>query len=135
MTHMNEKFEKILEQIQDADPRYKEDAYLFVMEALSYTQKRFKADRHVTGQEMLIGLKELLVNKFGPMTMTVLEHWGIKDTEDFGYIIFNLVDNNVLTKTEHDNIESFRNAYDFEEVFKDEYRKQLHKKISRMRAS
>ena len=131
---MNEKFEKILEQIQEKDSRYKEDAYLFVMEALSYTQKRFKVDRHVTGEEMLVGLRELLMNKFGPLTMAVLEFWGIKNTEDFGHVIFNLVENNILTKTEEDDIGIFRNAYNFEQVFKEGYREQLHKKISRMRS-
>ena len=51
------------------------------------------------------------------MTITVLEHWGIKSTEDFGNIVFNLVENRVLSKTEDDSIEEFRDGYDFAEVF------------------
>lgn len=131
---MNEEFEIIVEEIHAKDTRYKEDAYVFVMEALSYTQKKFKRSKHVKGEEMLQGMRELLLKKFGPMTMTVLEHWGIKSTEDFGNIVFNLVENRVLSKTEEDNIEEFRDGYNFDEAFDSGYRKQLAKKISRMRS-
>lgn len=131
---MNEEFETIVEEIYERDVRYKEDAYIFVMEALAYTQKKFKRTKHVKGEEMLQGMKELLLNKFGPMTLTVLEHWGIHSTEDFGNIVFNLVENKVLSKTEDDSIEEFRDGYDFTEVFHAGYRKQLAKKISRMRS-
>ncbi|HNV24106.1 MAG TPA: hypothetical protein PKH98_04375, partial [Candidatus Omnitrophota bacterium] len=61
-------------------------------------------------------------------------HWGIKNTEDFGHIVFNLVENKILTKTEDDNIDTFKDAYDFQEVFNRGYRKNLHKRISRMRS-
>ncbi|MCK4883099.1 MAG: hypothetical protein KAS92_08745 [Candidatus Omnitrophica bacterium] len=131
---MKKRFETIIEDIYEKDCRYREDSYVFVMEALAYTQKKFKRSKHVKGEEMLKGMRELLLNKFGPMTMTVLEHWGIKNTEDFGNIVFNLVENQVLSKTEDDNIEEFRNGYNFEEVFDSGYRKQLAKKISRMRS-
>ena len=131
---MNEEFETIIEDIYEKDVRYREDAYVFVMEALAYTQKKYKRSKHVKGEEMLQGMKELLLNKFGPMTLTVLKHWGIKTTEDFGNIVFNLVENRVLSKTEDDNIEEFRDGYDFGEVFDSGYRKQLAKKISRMRS-
>ena len=131
---MGENFETIIENIYEKDVRYKEDAYVFVMEALAYTQKKFKRSKHVKGEEMLQGMKELLLKKFGPMTINVLEHWGIKSTEDFGNIVFNLVENRVLSKTEDDNIEEFRDGYDFGEVFDSGYRKQLAKKISRMRS-
>ncbi len=103
------------------------------MEALTFTQKKFRSIKHVSGTELLEGIKQLLVKKFGPMTMTVLNHWGIKETEDFGHVFFNLVENKVLSKTEDDDIQSFRDVYDFEKVFSDDYRKRMNKKISRMR--
>ena len=129
---MNGEFEAIIEDIYERDIRYREDAYIFVMEALAFTQKKNKCTKHVKGEEMLQGMKELLLHKFGPMTLTVLKHWGINNTEDFGNIVFNLVENRVLSKTEDDNIEEFRDGYDFGEVFDSGYRKQLAKKISRM---
>ena len=132
---MNQEFYDIIERIFLKDNRYKHDAYLFVMESLSYTQKKFKRYRHVSGEELLEGMKELLLNKFGPMTITVLNYWGIRSTDDFGNIVFNLVENRVLSKTDEDNIDHFRNRYNFDEVFNQGYRQQLAKKISRMRSS
>jgi len=130
---VNREFEVIVENIYAKDCRYREEAYVFVMEALAYTQKKFKRPKHVKGEEMLKGMRELLLDQFGPMTMTVLGHWGIRSTEDFGNIVFNLVENRVLSKTPDDSIEEFRNGYDFGEAFESGYRKQLAKKISRMR--
>lgn len=123
---------EILNQIVTQDPRYKQDAYLFVMEALSYTQRKFERLQHVAGEELLEGIKELLLEKFGPMTITVLKHWGIHSTDDFGCIVFNLVEHRVLSKTLEDNIEAFKNRYDFHDVFDKGYRQSLAQKLSRM---
>lgn len=131
---MNQEFEIIVESIHERDKRYPCDAYAFVMEALSYTQKKFKASRHVSTEEILTGMRELLLNQYGPMALTVLEHWGITQTGDFGNIVFNLIEQKILSKTEDDNIDTFRNAYDFQEVFHYGYHQQLAKKISRMRS-
>ncbi|MCA9406878.1 MAG: hypothetical protein KC684_10085 [Candidatus Omnitrophica bacterium] len=131
---MSNEFDTVLEKIFEKDNRYREDAYEFVMEALTYTQKKFNSSTHVSGEQILTGIRELLIKQYGPMAMNVLEHWGIQSTEDFGNIVFNLVDNKVLSKTETDSIEVFRNAYDFDEVFRQGYRKSLHKKIGRMRS-
>lgn len=125
----------MLERLSIQDVRYKTDAYAFVMESLSYTQKRFHRARHVNGRELLEGMKELLINRYGPMALTVLRYWGIRTTDDFGNIVFNLVKNRVLSKSEEDNLDTFRNAYDFYEVFDRGYRKELDKKISRMRSA
>ncbi len=130
---MNTEFDNIIERICVHDPRYKEDSYAFVMDALSFTQKKFRRQRHVSGSELLIGVKELLLQRYGPMALTVLKHWGIERTEDFGHIVFNLVENKVLSKSEDDDIESFSNGYDFIEVFDHGYHRDLAKKISRMR--
>jgi len=130
---MKRELEDILEEIAEQDMRYQVDAYEFVLEALSYTQRKYRRSRHVTGKELLEGIKILLMQKFGPMTLTVLRHWGIKSTEDFGNIVFILVDRKVLSKTEEDDLESFRNVFDFERVFDMGYRQGLAKKISRLR--
>lgn len=130
---MNQEFDNVVDQICTSDQRYKADAYAFVMESLSYSQKKFERAKHISGEELLEGIKDLLLQKFGPMTLSVLTHWGITSTEDFGNIVFNLVNNKILSKSENDNIESFKNGYDFREVFDKGYRRQLEKKISRMR--
>ncbi len=130
---MNSKFANIVERIYEKDPRYKEEAYAFIMDALAFTQKRMKELRHISGEELLLGIKEYSMKQFGPLAINVLNHWGIKTTEDFGNIVFNMVENKVLSKTESDTIEEFKDVFDFEEVFKRGYRKKLYKTISRMR--
>ena len=130
---MNQEFYDIIDFICEKDARYRPDAYSFVLEALSFAQKRFHCLKHVTGDQLLEGIRELLLHRFGPMTMMVLKHWGIQTTEDFGNVVFNLVQNKLLSKTQEDNIKSFKNRYDFEKVFDHSYRVQLAQRISRMR--
>jgi len=130
---MEEEFYSIVSTICSKDTRYNPEAYEFVMEALSFTQKKFKKPKHISGEELLSGIKALLLRKFGPMTMTLLKHWGIKKTDDFGNIVFNLVENKVLAKDTQDHYDSFKNAYDFDEVFNKGYRKQLAKRLKSMR--
>ena len=133
MQTMDEEFHSIISTICRQDSRYYPEAYGFVMEALSFSQKKFKKSKHISGGELLAGIKALLLKKFGPMTMAVLRHWGIKATDDFGNIVYNLVENRVLAKDIHDHYESFKNAYDFDEVFNKGYRKQLHRRLKSMR--
>jgi uncharacterized repeat protein (TIGR04138 family) len=116
-------FEDILNRIVEQDKRYQKDAYLFLREALEFTQKSIsKANknqvRHITGQELLNGIREYALAVFGPMTMTVFEEWGIKSCEDFGNMVFLMVENNLLRKTEQDRLEDFKQGYDFEEAFR-----------------
>ena len=90
-------FEEALDFIRTADPRYQRDAYLFVREALDHTQKTMGKDgrgriRHVSGQELLAGIREFALLQFGPMAMMVLEEWGIRSCQDFGEIVFNMVE-------------------------------------------
>ena len=130
---MNQHLQDILFNLTESDARYKEDAYEFVLDALTFTQKKFKRNRHVSGKELLEGIKLLLMERFGPMTLSVLRHWGVESTEDFGNVVFNLIEKRVLSKTEDDNIESFKDVYDFDQVFNQGYRKRLDKSISRLR--
>jgi uncharacterized repeat protein (TIGR04138 family) len=116
-----EDFISILSQICEHDPRYKLDAYPFILGALNYTMQRLKRKGHVTGKELTEGIRDYALSEYGRMAKTVLEHWGIKVTEDFGNIVFNMVDAGVLGKTPNDNIDDFKNIFDFKSVFEDEY--------------
>lgn len=133
MSLMNEEFYNLVLDICSKDKRYHPESYEFVMEALSYSQKKFKKTKHVSGPELLKGIKELMLKKFGPMVLPVLNYWGIKSTDDFGNIVFNLVEYKILSKDEQDQYDSFKNAYDFEEVFDKGYRKQLARRLKTMR--
>lgn len=110
-------FYKVVEEICAGDARYKPDAYEFLMQALQFTQDKLKKNTHITGKELLEGIRELIIQQYGVMAKTVLNHWGITATLDFGAIVFNMVDNKLLSKTETDSIEDFKDGYDFEAVF------------------
>ena len=66
---------------------------------------------------MIYGISEYALDQFGPLTLTVFDHWGIRETRDFGEIVFNLVENNLLAKTEKDTREDFAGGFDFGEAF------------------
>ena len=99
------------------DSRFSPEAYYFVSEALSHTQEVLGRKGHVSGQELLDGLKRFALNEFGYMARVVLESWGVRQTEDIGQIVFNLIDNGLLGKTEEDRKEDFAQGYDFRKAF------------------
>ena len=116
-------FDEAVEQILGRDSRFTRDAYLFVREALDYTQRLVGKEtrgqiRHVSGQELLDGIRRFALNQFGPMTATVFEEWNIRNCRDFGDIVFNMVEARLLAKTEKDNHDDFNNGYDFTEAFR-----------------
>ena len=108
---------KKIEGICRKDPRYKPEAYLFVLAGLHFTVSQLPESRHVTGQELLEGLRVYGLDQFGPLTQQVFEHWGIHSTEDFGHIVFTLVNAELLRKTEEDSLKDFKGAYDFPTAF------------------
>lgn len=110
-------FYRTIDKIVEKDQRYKPDAYEFVMRALWFTQNKLNRKGHVVGGELLEGIREFGLEQYGPMTKTVFEHWGIIKTEDFGEIVFNMVENGLMKKTESDSRDNFKNIYDFREAF------------------
>lgn len=106
-----------IEEIAKKDPRYPEDAYFFILRGLNFTVARLDKPRHVTGQELSEGMRFYAIEQFGPMAKDVLEHWGITRTEDFGNIVFNLIEVKLLAKTEGDSIDDFKGVYDFKKAF------------------
>ena len=128
---MNSEFYEQVEKICQKDTRYKLDAYEFLMEALFFTQKTLKKPYHVSGKELLEGIRQLVLERFGPMSLTVLEHWGLHNTGDFGEIVFNLVEAKLLKKTEEDKISNFKDVYDFKEAFVEGYKLHLEKQIKK----
>ena len=115
-------FSEVVEQICEKDLRFSSDAYHFVQEGLNHTLKSLKrggqhAHRHVSGQELLHGLREFALKEYGPMTKAVLNEWGIKTTDDIGQIVFNLVNASVLGKNDTDSPNDFKNVFTFDDAF------------------
>jgi uncharacterized repeat protein (TIGR04138 family) len=116
-------FDEAVELIVAKDPRYHRDAYGFVREALDFTQKQVGKEtrgqiRHVTGQELLEGIRRFALEQFGPMAITVFEEWGVRHARDFGEIVFNMVEIGLLAKTEKDSRADFQNGYSFDDAFR-----------------
>lgn len=127
-------FDEAVERIIKSDQRYDREAYRFVRDALDFTQARLtrttgksaKSGRrsgrgaeisHVSGRELLLGIRDHALKEFGPMVKTVFEEWGILSTADFGEIVFNMVDARLLNKTDEDSRNDFRDVFDFHEEF------------------
>jgi len=118
-------FSEIVGLICKEDTRFDRKAYTFVRQALDHTVKEVKRKNpertgksaHVSGGELLQGIRTHALEQFGPLTKTVLNSWGITRCADFGDIVFNLIEYNVFSKTENDRREDFSDIYDFDEAF------------------
>ncbi len=99
------------------DGRYKKDAYFFVMSSLGRIMERLDRPRHITAKELLKGIQEEAEDQFGPMAETVFAHWGIKNSLDFGFIVFKMVQEGLLSKTEDDKLEDFKDGVFFQNIF------------------
>ncbi|MBU0633537.1 MAG: hypothetical protein KKB82_05100 [Candidatus Omnitrophica bacterium] len=114
-------FITILERICSEDKRYKIDAYYFILASLSHILGKLNRQGHISGRELLEGIKDYAIKLYGRMARSVFEHWGVSCTEDFGNIVFNMVESKLLGKTDTDKIEDFKQVYDFKTVFEDDY--------------
>lgn len=75
--------------------------------------------QHVTGKQLCLGLKDYAMHQYGMLARTVLTHWNVRRTEDFGRIVFAMVDSGELRTSEGDSLEDFRSVFNFEDVFAD----------------
>jgi uncharacterized repeat protein (TIGR04138 family) len=119
---------KNIKDIAGNDPRYSVEAYIFVLEALNYTRRELRLRGHVTGVQLLEGIRKLALQRYGVMTKMVFEHWGVRNTLDFGNIVINMVNEKVLSKTSQDSIDDFKDVYDFEDVFVKKYQPNIENK-------
>lgn len=104
---------------------YPLEAYSFIREGLSYTVEKIheqhdpvdEVDRHISGQQLCLGLRDFAIEQYGLLAPVVLSHWYITRTEDFGRMVFAMVDVGLMSKTDDDTLEDFRAVYNFSEAF------------------
>ena len=119
-------YKKILE-ITSRDSRYRPQAYHFIFDALEYTieklgrNQKTGTDRHITGQELLEGIRTFGKDQFGLLARVVFDYWGVHETQDFGEIVFNLVENQLLSRRDSDTKEYFKDVFDFKKAFEEDY--------------
>ena len=123
-------FEERLRAVAKIEGHYDLEAYRFIFDALHFTLSELEQPRHVTAVELLDGIRELAKKKFGFMARIVFQSWGVRQTNDFGEMVFSLVNYGLMGKTEEDSIEDFDDVYDFKKVFDDEYLQELPRYVS-----
>ncbi len=104
---------------------YPREAYQFVQQGLGHTVERIDTygglqssqGRHVSGQQLCLGLRDFAIQQYGLLAPTVLRHWNVLRTDDFGRIVFAMIEQGLMSKTDDDTLEDFRGVYDFAEVF------------------
>ena len=105
--------------------QYHPNAYQFIFAALRYTQQTLgrttdtdnTSDAHISGKELLEGIRRLALKDFGLMAETVFKGWGITSTEDFGRVVFELVERGEMRKTDRDHLSDFIDVYQFSKAF------------------
>lgn len=100
---------------------YAPEAYEFTMQALDYTLQRLESPRHVSGAELLAGIRDCALEEFGPLARHVLETWGVHQSRDFGAIVFDLVERGILARTDDDDIRDFDDGLEFHAAFERDY--------------
>ncbi len=121
----NEAFEKAIKQVLAFDETYPRKAYIFISEILQETLRmkeeashgRPLKTRHLTGAELAMGMREILLEQYGPFAIHILDEMNIHQTDDIGQIVYNLIKVKAFHKSETDAIDDFNHLYDFEETF------------------
>ena len=119
MSHATRRPDDLLRDLVARDPRYRPDAYRFVFEALDFTLKSLgRAGGHVSGRELLEGIRDYALDQFGGLAGLAFDQWGVRSTGDVGEIVFNLVEAGLMGKTDSDSREDFHDVYEFSDVFR-----------------
>lgn len=111
----------VMERILLRERRFREPAYLFLLAALEYAQSRLEVRRHMSGRELAVACRDLARERYGVMAQDVLEHWGVRSTEDLGDVVFTLVDLGLLVTAPGDTRADFVGVFDFDETFGRQY--------------
>ena len=116
----NDNLSVTIKRIIENDSRFHPDAYIFINDAVKFTidninMRADRSNRHISGKELLDGIKDFAMSKFGPMSYEVLSSWGLEDSLSIGYVVFNMVDYKLLGKSNNDSITDFDNSYNLRE--------------------
>jgi uncharacterized repeat protein (TIGR04138 family) len=127
-------FIKKLMPIVRRDPRYAYEAYEFVSQALVHTNKMLGRELrdentdpndmryHVSARQWVEGICDFARHEFGLMAGVVFRMWGIRCTDDFGEIVFNLIDEGLMTPTPDESRADFHALFDLDEALEQGFR-------------
>ena len=123
---MSDQPEKSMEQVIAADGRFPVEAYAFLHDGLRQAVREAHGQeesgpappqRHVTGKQLCLALRKLALERWGMLAKTVLARWNIHATIDFGHMVYLMIENKFMKKTDEDSVEDFRDVYDFDKAF------------------
>ena len=120
-----------IEELVRGDPRYAPEAYQFVFDALDFAARRLgraradaaggaqgggtsEEEEHISVPEFIRGVRELALRDFGLMAPAVFRAWGVRRTDDFGEIVFNLIGAGLMDPTAADDRGAFHDICDLE---------------------
>ena len=79
------------------------------------------SERHLTGQQLCEALRRYALHQYGFMAKIVLSNWGIRETGDFGEIVYNMIKVGLMKKSDKDQRQHFDNVFDFEEALEQQF--------------
>ena len=113
-----------MERLIRTDGRYPPEAYALLHEGLNQAVQQIHGEdsqttgrRHVSGRQLCLAIREVALQRWGLLAKTVLERWNLHCTLDFGNMVYLLIENDFMRKTDQDSIEDFRDVYDFDKAF------------------
>jgi len=114
MTSPAEPLLETIDRLRQRDPRFRREAYLFVVASLGRAVEGLPAERradperrHLHGREVVAAAVELARREFGPLAATVFLEWGVHGSREIGEIVFQLVEAGQLSATPEDRLEDF----------------------------
>ena len=114
---MERKDERTLEDIAREHKTYDAEAYRFLFESLDHLLGKLKERRHVSGAELSLAVRDFAIERFGFLARTVFDQWGVRRTDDFGEMVYHLIQAGLMSKTDEDKQSDFNGIYDFHEAF------------------
>jgi len=112
-----------IEAVIRTDGRYPPEAYAFLNEGIAraahevYGRVDDDGPHHVTGQQLCCALRDHAIDRWGPLAGTVLSHWNVHATIDFGNMVYLMIEHGWMSKSEEDRLDDFRGVYEFAEAF------------------
>ncbi len=109
-------------------PEYPWQAFQFVHDGLAHTARLVHGDtprrsaeetRHITGQQLCLGLRDFALRQYGLLARSVLRRWNVNATDDFGRIVYAMIDAGMMRKSEDDQPEHFHAVFEFDEAFEE----------------
>ncbi len=124
---MTDQMEMSTSPLCQAGKRYPPQAFEFIRQGLSHAVSQVHGQidpaseldesAHITGPQLCMGLRDYAIQRYGSLARMVLTTWGVQSTDDFGCLVFAMIDAGLLRKSDQDQIEHFHSVFDFAEAF------------------